>query len=551
MRKTASGFTIIEILVVIAVIGILTTISVVSFGRYQSSSRDSQRASRATILVEALEKYYDKNGEYPNCNSIQASAATVTSTVLPGVESTVLVTPQETSDDNSIVCQDLTSVSSDPDIFAYVGDGSTACLTSGSCLQYTLKYKDEVTNSIKTVDSRRKTSVTTLSAITNLSATTQGFQQINLAWSAVANASSYKVEYSTSSTFVSTTPWPTNPTTNSVSVTGLTPGTLYYFRVASIASGVQSTTWSNTASATTSSLATPTCTATPNSISQITLTWNSIPLATSYRVEYADNAGFTSSTIVNGITSPQQYVLTGLSAGNTRYFRVYAIASGDISDQCPTVQATTTVPPLTCLNTSGVGTTSITATWAACPSAVADNYNVEYASNSGFTSSTIIPSVTGTSYAATGLTQGKTYWFRVFAKVGSVSATASPTASATTTINTPTGVGISTSVPGAIRPYAAGDWVAWIDSPASGNWYYAQGSASGSCPSGTSVEFQHGANYNSPSTFYGYTGWSGTSTKYMVAPYSGYAIRFHVNVRCVGSNATSGSVNSVSGYVYN
>lgn len=550
MRKTASGFTIIEILVVIAVIGILTTISVVSFGRYQSSARDSQRASQATILVEALEKYYDKNGEYPSCSAVQSPAATITSTVLPGIESTVLVTPQETSDDNSIVCQDLTSVASDPDIFAYVGDGSASCSAAGSCLQYTLKYKDEVTNSIKTIESRRKTSVTTLSTITSLTATAQGFQQINLSWPTVANASSYKVEYSTSPTFASIITWPTNPTTNALSVTGLTPGTQYYFRVATIAAGVQSTSWSNTASATTSSLATPTCTATANSISQITLTWNSIALATSYRVEYANNSGFTSSTIVNGITSPQQFVLTGLNAGDTRHFRVFAIASGDISDQCPTVQATTTVPPLTCLSTSGVTTSSITATWAACPSAVATSYDVEFASNSSFTSSTIVPGVTGTTYAATGLTQGKTYWFRVFAKVGSVSSTASPTASATTTINAPTGVSITTTIPGTIRAYAAGDWVAWISSPASGNWYFAQGTASATCPSGTTRQFQHGANYNSPTTFYGYTSWDTTATKYMVDPYSGYAIRFHVNARCVGSDATSGTVNAVSGYVY-
>jgi hypothetical protein len=214
------------------------------------------------------------------------------------------------------------------------------------------------------------------------------------------------------------------------------------------------------------------------------------------------------------------------------------------------VNASTIVPPLTCLNTTDVTTTSIRASWSACPSAIADNYDVEYASNSGFTSSTIIAGVTGNSSVVSGLTQGKTYWFRVFAKVGSASSTASPSANRTTSINTPTSVSITTTIPGGIRAYAAGDWVAWISSPSSGNWYYAQGTAGGSCPSGTTRQFQHGANYNSPTTFYGYTGWSTTATKYMVDPYSGYAIRFHVNARCVGSDATSGTVNDVSAYVY-
>lgn len=48
----------------IAVIGILATITVVGFGRYQADGRDTQRASDASIIVEHLEKYYRANGEY-------------------------------------------------------------------------------------------------------------------------------------------------------------------------------------------------------------------------------------------------------------------------------------------------------------------------------------------------------------------------------------------------------------------------------------------------------------------------------------------------------
>ena len=54
----------------------------------------------------------------------------------------------------------------------------------------------------------------------------------------------------------------------------------------------------------------------------------------------------------------------------------------------------------------------------------------------------------------------------------------------------------------------------------------------------------------SPTTFRGWTGWSTANQGFMLSPYSPYGIRFHVEVRCVGSNATSGSVGSTSGYVY-
>jgi len=139
MRKNTSGFTIVELLVVITVIGILTTISLISFTRYQADTRDTQRSSKATILAEALEKYYDKNGEYPGCLAISdINASTVTTTVLPGVELNTLLTPKSASTDtNSIKCQDLAVGGSD--IFAYVGDGSTACNTGQACLTFTLK----------------------------------------------------------------------------------------------------------------------------------------------------------------------------------------------------------------------------------------------------------------------------------------------------------------------------------------------------------------------------------------------------------------------------
>jgi prepilin-type N-terminal cleavage/methylation domain-containing protein len=46
MKKSSNGFTIIELLVVISIIGILTTIGIVSFSSIQSGARNTQRSSR-------------------------------------------------------------------------------------------------------------------------------------------------------------------------------------------------------------------------------------------------------------------------------------------------------------------------------------------------------------------------------------------------------------------------------------------------------------------------------------------------------------------------
>ncbi len=59
------GFTLIEMLVVIAVIGILISISVVAFSAARMRSRDARRVAYVKQINEALELYYLHNGIYP------------------------------------------------------------------------------------------------------------------------------------------------------------------------------------------------------------------------------------------------------------------------------------------------------------------------------------------------------------------------------------------------------------------------------------------------------------------------------------------------------
>lgn len=153
MLKTNKGFTIIEVLIMIAVIGILTTIGLVSFSSIQANVRDKQRSSQATIISEALEKYYDENGEYPSCNDMAQAPAAVTSATLKGLDKTILTTPQSTSGTNSILslCSDLAE---NIDRFAYVGDNFCISDPQLTCEQFTLKYISEATGAINTINSR-------------------------------------------------------------------------------------------------------------------------------------------------------------------------------------------------------------------------------------------------------------------------------------------------------------------------------------------------------------------------------------------------------------
>lgn len=73
-----SGFTLMELLIVIAIIGILISLGTVSYGSAQKKSRDSRRMQDLKAMQNAFEQYYaDNNGNYP------VAVSALTPTYLP------------------------------------------------------------------------------------------------------------------------------------------------------------------------------------------------------------------------------------------------------------------------------------------------------------------------------------------------------------------------------------------------------------------------------------------------------------------------------------
>ncbi|MDQ5932286.1 MAG: ral secretion pathway protein [Patescibacteria group bacterium] len=63
--KKSVGFTIVELLIVIVVIGILAAITVIAFSNINAKSRDNERYAEAKTIMKALELYKADRGVYP------------------------------------------------------------------------------------------------------------------------------------------------------------------------------------------------------------------------------------------------------------------------------------------------------------------------------------------------------------------------------------------------------------------------------------------------------------------------------------------------------
>ena len=201
-------------------------------------------------------------------------------------------------------------------------------LTNGTTYYYKVAAVNSVgTSSLSTEASSTPQAPPAPSAPSGLSATA-GNAQVSLSWTAGANATSYNIYRGTTAGGESATAIATGVTGASYTNTGLTNGTTYYYKVASVNS-VGTSSMSNEASATPTAPApsAPSGLAAAASNAQVSLTWTAGANATSYNVYRGTSSGGESATaIATGITTTS-YTNAGLTNGTTYYYEVASVNS--------------------------------------------------------------------------------------------------------------------------------------------------------------------------------------------------------------------------------
>jgi len=352
---------------------------------------------------------------------------------------TLLATADNSSTLNNTLTQTLGSGTY---YISVAGHGSLVCTDSTGA---NLGTGDDIGQFSVSVSAPSGT-VTAPAAPSSLSASTASSSQINLSWiDNSTNESNYVVDQATDSGFTqSFSSFTLGAGSTSYSATGLLSGATYYYRVRATNSAGASAN-SNTAFATTQSVVT--IPAAPSSLSASTVSSGQINLSwfdnsnneNNFLVDRATDSGFTQnfSTATLGANTTS-FSETGLNSGTTYYFRVHASNGAGSSSNSNTAFATTqtivTAPNAPSgLAASAASGSQINLTWFD-NSSNESNFVVDRATDTGFTQnlSTATLGTNTTSYSATGLSSGMTYYFRVRATNSAGSSANSNTASAVT-----------------------------------------------------------------------------------------------------------------------
>jgi hypothetical protein len=246
----------------------------------------------------------------------------------------------------------------------------------------------------------------------------------NLIWIASPGTETYRLQVSTSNTFATTFYNDSTLTSTSQQMSGLAIGTTYYWRVnAKNAAGTS--VYSVVRSFTTIVIPAAPVLVAPlnlavNQPANVTMIWNSVPGATTYRLQVSTSNTFATTVYNDSTRTSTSQQMTGLTLGVTYYWRVNAKNLAGTSAYSTVWSFNTTAAPATpvLISPDNLATNvaiNPTLSWNA--SIGATSYRVQVSTSNTFATTVFNDStVTNTTQSITGLNNGTTYFWRVNAK---------------------------------------------------------------------------------------------------------------------------------------
>ncbi len=140
-KPTSRGFSLIELLIVVAIISILVTLGASSWTSAQKKGRDTQRISDLRSIASELEKYYSDGNAYPNNSSGGSSFACADGTAVNWSSAAANFTCKASTSPTASTISYMKSVPTDPTGAAEYCYKSSAASNSQS---YTLYTKLEI-----------------------------------------------------------------------------------------------------------------------------------------------------------------------------------------------------------------------------------------------------------------------------------------------------------------------------------------------------------------------------------------------------------------------
>lgn len=131
LKKRSEGFTIVELLIVIVVIGILAALVITTYSGIQAKARNSKRQTDVQAVQTQLEAYFAQNGHYPSLADMNSASWRTTN--MKSLDSGALQDPQGAS------ATLVTSPAAKSYAYAVTNSSGTSCESDDTtCAQYTL-----------------------------------------------------------------------------------------------------------------------------------------------------------------------------------------------------------------------------------------------------------------------------------------------------------------------------------------------------------------------------------------------------------------------------